>query len=144
MIFVLDSNVISEIMKPRADASVLAWIDARAPADLHTTAITRAEIFYGIRQLDEGRQRVALEQAATSLFELEFDERILAFDSRAADHCADVRVQRLRAGRPISHEDAMIAGIVRAHRGTIVTRDEGGFEACGVPVINPWTHGTRQ
>ena len=139
MIFVLDSNVVSEIMKPQADASVLAWIDARAPADLHTTAITRAERFHGIRQLDEGRQRVALEQAATSLFEQEFDERILAFDSRAADHCADVRIQRQRAGRPISHEDAMIAGISAIKPARI----QGLFAALPMkPVIGIWIAGS--
>lgn len=144
MIFVLDSNVVSEIMKPTADPAVMAWLNSNRPADLHTTSITWAEIFFGIRRLDHGRQRETLERAARSLFSSEFDERVLAFDSRAADHCADIRVLRERAGLPVSHEDAMIAGIVRAHGASIVTRDEGGFVECGIPVINPWTHGTRQ
>lgn len=136
--FVCDTNVIAEVMKPRPDADVVAWLGACRMADLWTTTISRMEIASGIGRLPAGRRRARLQAAARELFAAEFGERVLSFDSSAADACAEIRADREAGGRPISLEDAMIAAISRVHGMTVVTRDEGGFDGCGVAVINPW------
>ena len=134
----LDTDVLSELMRPTPDPVVIAWFASHPASGFGTTRVTQAEILHGIARLAAGRRREALQRAAASMFEEEFAERVFAFDSAAAPHYAALRAARERAGRPIAAFDAQIAAIARTHRAAIATRDVGGFEGCGVEVIDPW------
>ena len=136
--FVFDTNVLSEVMKDTPHPGVVAWLQGCRTEAMFTTAISRGEIFYGVRLLADGGKRQKLERAARDMFAQDFSGRILAFDSAAADAHADIRIARKRSGTPVSTEDAMIAAIALVHGATVVTRDASGFAGCGVPVINPW------
>ena len=135
---VLDTNVVSELMKAAPDESVRDWIAAQPATSLYTTSITQAEILHGIALLPPGKRRDALEAAAEAMFRDDFAGRILPFGSDAARPYARIAAERRRAGRPISHFDAQIAAIARSTGATVVTRDVAGYDGCGVDVINPW------
>jgi predicted nucleic acid-binding protein len=135
---VLDTNVLSEIMKPKPAPKVIGWMAGQAAADLYTTSITQAEILHGVMLLAPGRRRSALEAAATSMFEEDFAGRILGFGSDAAATYARIASDRRRAGRPISHFDAQIAAIARFTGAAIATRNTADFDDCGVTVMDPW------
>jgi predicted nucleic acid-binding protein len=105
---------------------------------LFTTAISRGEILYGIRRLPQGIKRHRLERAAQAMFAQEFEGRVLSFDVPAADLYADLRIMRARSGRPLAAEDGIIAAIAKAQGATVVTRDVGGFDGCGVTLVDPW------
>ncbi len=139
--YVLDTNVLSEVMRETPDAAVVAWLSLCPVDTMLTTAISQAEILYGVRRLPEGSRRKRLLAAAVELFDTTFAGRILAFDEQAASHYADIQIARERAGRPLSGEDGMIAAIARAHGAGVLTRDERGFVDCGVKVVNPWQPG---
>ena len=136
---VLDTNVLSEIMRPRPAATVMGWVAAQAAADLYTTSVTQAEILHGLMLLAPGRRRSALEAAATSMFEEDFAGRILGFGSDAASVYARIASERRRAGRPISHFDAQIAAITRFAGATLATHNTADFAGCGVTLVDPWT-----
>ena len=138
MIYVLDTNVLSEVMKAEPHPSVAAWLRACPPEAMFTTAISRAEIVYGIRRLPDGAKRRRLERAAMAMLTMEFQGRTLAFDAEAADIYAELRIVRAQAGRPLAAEDGMIAAIARVRGATVVTRDAGGFERCGITLVDPW------
>ena len=138
MRYILDTNVLSEVMRQHAHPSVTAWLRACQPNAMFTTAVSQTEIYYGIRLLPEGARRQRLERAAQAMFADEFPGRILPFDTAAAETYADLRVLRRRAGLPVSLEDGMIAAIAHVGDYTIVTRDIGGFAECGVALIDPW------
>ena len=135
---VLDTNVVSELMKAAPDESVRDWIAARPATSLYTTSITQAEILHGIALIPSGKRRDALEAAAEAMFRDDFAGRILPFGSDAARPYARIAAERRRAGRPISHFDAQIAAIARSTGATVATRDAAGYDGCGVDVINPW------
>ncbi|HKV23718.1 MAG TPA: type II toxin-antitoxin system VapC family toxin [Candidatus Acidoferrum sp.] len=135
---VLDTNVLSELMRAEPNARVAAWIAQQAGADLFTTAITEAEIFYGIELLVKGKRRDSLLAAAEAMFAEEFAGRVLGFGSEAARHFAGVAAHRRAMGKPISHADAQIAAIASAHGAKLATGDGADFEECGVAVIDPW------
>ena len=135
---ILDTNVLSELMKPRPAARVVEWTATQATASLYTTSITQAEILHGLMLLAGGRRRRALEAAAASMFAQDFGGRILGFGPDEALPYAQIAADRRRAGRPISHFDAQIAAIARATGGTVATRNVADFEGCGVSVVNPW------
>jgi predicted nucleic acid-binding protein len=137
-VIVLDTNVVSELMKPSPHAGVSGWIAAQPTSSLYTTAITQAEILHGIGLLPSGKRRTALEEAAEAMFEQEFGGRILPFGTDAARPYARIAVQRRRAGRPISQFDAQIAAIALATGAAIATRDVAGYAGCNVQVIDPW------
>ena len=136
---VLDTNVVSELMRPSPSERVVRWISLQAPASLYTSAVVEAQILHGILLLPAGRRRNALAEAAGAMFEVEFGARILAFDSGAARAYAQIASDRHRAGRPISQFDAQIAAIARTARATLATRNTGDFEDCGINLVNPWT-----
>lgn len=136
---VLDTNVLSEVMRPAADPAVIAWLDGQTTGGLYITAITVAEILFGIERLPEGRRRTAIADQAGALFEEEFARRILPFDADAAPPYATLVVARRRAGRPISQADAQIAAICIACGASLATRDAGGFAELPFEVIDPWT-----
>ena len=135
---VLDTNVISELMKPNPDSHVFKWFALQARDSLFSTAVNQAEILGGIALLANGKRREQFEKAADATFAEDFGERILPFDSAAAHHFARIVVERSRSGRPISQADAQIAAISRAHRASLATRNVADFEDCGIAVIDPW------
>jgi hypothetical protein len=135
----LDTNVISELMRPEPHPGVLAWVAAQPRATLFTTSVNRTEILYGLAMLPEGRRRAALAAAAEAMFAEDFAGRILPYDSAAATHYADIVIARRRAGAPIEAFDALIAAAARAAGAGIATRDIGGFDGCGLlALIDPW------
>lgn len=135
---VLDTNVLSELMRPAPAERVARWISAQPVTSLYTTSITQAKILHGIMLLPSGRRRDALEAAAEAMFGEDFGGRVLAFGSQEAHFYARIASERRRAGRPISHFDAQIAAIARSVGAAIATRDAADYDACGVVVINPW------
>lgn len=134
---VLDSNVVSELMRVAPSPAVVTWVQAQPPARLCTTSVTLAEIFYGVGRLPAGRRRSTLRAAADDVFTV-FAERVLAFDAAAAAHYADVVVERERAGAPIDGFDAQIAAVCRSRRASLATRNVVDFEGLGLEVMNPW------
>jgi hypothetical protein len=138
-VIVLDTNVISELMRAEPHMAVLAWVSAQPRAQLYTTHITQAEIFYGVAALPEGRRRAALAAAAEAMFAEDFAGRILPFEAMAAPRYADIVLARRRAGNPIEGFDALIAATALAAGASVATRDTGGFSDCGFTVIDPWT-----
>jgi toxin FitB len=137
-VIVLDTNILSELMRSRPAASVFAWVAAQPRADLYTTSVNKAEILYGIAALPEGRRRVALAATAEAMFTDDFAGRVLPFDQVAAIHYAEIVVARRRGGRPIEGFDAQIAATARAAGADLATRDVGDFAGCGLTVVNPW------
>jgi predicted nucleic acid-binding protein len=135
---ILDTNVLSELMKPAPASRVVDWIATQPAASLYTTSVTQAEILHGIMVLPAGRRRRSLELAATSMFAEEFGGRILGFNSDAALPYARIASNRRRVGRPISHFDAQIAAIALSTGGSLATRNVGDFDDCGVTVVDPW------
>ena len=134
---VLDTNVISELMRQRPDPHVLDWLDAQAGSSLFTTSITEAEVRTGVAMLPAGRRRTGLAVAADQLFEM-FGDRVLPFDSPAARAYAVLVARRRAAGRPVAQADGQIAAIARSRNATVVTRNVEHFEGTGVDLVNPW------
>ena len=135
---VLDTNVISELMKSEPHPAVFAWVAAQPPSSLYTTSITCAEILYGIRALPEGKRRTALADAAAMMFDEDLGGRILPFTALAASLYSEIVTSRRQAGVPIEAFDALIAATAAAAGAAIATRDVGGFDGCGPEIINPW------
>lgn len=136
---VVDTNVISELMRGEPHPAVVAWVAAQPRALLYTTHINQAEILYGIAALPEGRRRTALAAAAEAMFVEDFAGRILPFEAAAAARYPDIVLPRRRTGHPIEKFDALIAAIALAAGAEVATRDTGGFAGCGLTVIDPWT-----
>jgi toxin FitB len=134
----LDTNVLSELMRLEPDARVLHWVAEQPAARVFTTSIAKSEILYGILLLPPGKRRRALEEAARAMFEEDFAGRVLAFAGETALPYATIACDRRRAGRPISHFDAQIAAIAAANSAAVATRNVSDFEGCGIEVVNPW------
>jgi toxin FitB len=135
---VLDTNVLSETLRPNPADSVKRWIEAQPPTSLFTTAICEAEILYGVALLPDGRRRSALQDAVAAIFAEDFLGRILAFDSTAARAFADLAAVRRQSGRPIAKFDAQIAAIAFSHGAAVATRNVDDFANCGIKAISPW------
>ena len=135
---VLDTNVISELMKTRPAARVLSWMAEAGPEGLYTTAVTHAEIMMGIAIMPDGDRRRALASAASDVLSRTFGGYTLPLDTSAATHYADVIASSRRQGRVTGAFDAMILGIARAHGASVATRNVKHFADCGVTVRNPW------
>lgn len=136
---VVDTNVLSELMRERPAASVMRWLGAQPAVNLYTTSITQAEILYGVRSLPAGKRRTVLEAQAEAMFREDFAGRVLAFGSDAARAFAVLASERKRVGCPIAQSDAQIAAIVRATRASLATRNVGDFDKCGIDVVDPWS-----
>jgi predicted nucleic acid-binding protein len=134
---VIDTNVVSELMRPSPAEAVRDWARSHDPRELCTTAVTVAEIRYGIERLRGGRHKNVLKAAAAEIFEM-FEEQIFPFDYVAAEQYALVVSQRDALGLPIDGFDAQIAAICRAREAPLATRNVGDFDKTGVEVINPW------
>jgi toxin FitB len=137
-LILLDTNVLSEWMRGPLDAAVAAWMHARLPEELFISSICEAELRYGIDRLPRGQRRERLEESFRTLLTEGFTDRVIAFDSSCAAGYAAVRVRREAAGRPISLQDALIAGTALAHGAAVATRNTRDFADCGVEVIDPW------
>lgn len=135
---ILDTNVISEIMRPEPDAGVKAWLAALDPLDLAVTSITIAEIQRGIVRLPNGRRRMGLENRFAAFIEVSFAGRLLAFDKAAAYACGELSARREQKGLHADAVDMMIAGIVLTTKGALATRNLSDFNECGISLINPW------
>jgi predicted nucleic acid-binding protein len=138
-VIVLDTNVISELMRPEPHPKVLAWVTAQPRSLLYTTRINQAEVLYGIAALPEGRRRRALASAAEAMFDEDLAGHILSFGAAAAARYADLVMARRRTGAPIGGFDALIAATALAADASIATRDTAGFADCGLALIDPWT-----
>lgn len=136
---VLDTNVVSELMRQDPDPRVLSWVASQPRSSLYTTGINKAELLFGIALLAPGWRRTALTQAAEAILAEDLGGRILPFDGPAPEHFAALVSRRRRAGQPIDLFDGLIAAIALAAHADIATRDAAGFEGCGLAVINPWT-----
>ena len=136
---VLDTNVASELMRPEPTPTVVAWIADRDAEELYLTAVSEAELLYGVAIMPTGRRRNALEAAMSRWLDLGFADRILPFDSSAARAYALIASGRRHAGRPIGEADCQIAAISRSHGAVLVTRNVRDFEDTGVDVVDPWT-----
>jgi predicted nucleic acid-binding protein len=138
-VIVLDTNVLSEALKPLPSGIVLRWLTTQEPSAVFTTTITQAEVFYGVEALAPSVRRTRLLAAVERMFVEEFEDRILPFDGHAARTFAKIVAARDAVGRPISQFDAMIAAIAQSHHSAVATRNPGDFEGCGVDVVNPWS-----
>ena len=135
---VLDTNVVSELMRPEPDARLLAWMEREPMAGIFTTTLTQAEIFYGLALLPEGRRRDALTAAARPMFDIDLAGRVLPFDTDAALSYPDIVMARRQGGHPISQIDAQIAAILRSRGARLATRSVRDFADCGIEVVDPW------
>ena len=139
---ILDTNVLSEALRPNPAPAVISWLGGHSRASLFITAITEAEILFGLAILEPGRRQIELQAAVGAMFAADFAGRILPFDSDAASAFAEISAERRRAGRPISQFDAQIAAIARSRGATVATRNIKDFESCGIDLIDPWATGT--
>ena len=134
---VVDTNVVSELMRPAPSPAVEAWVRARSGGELYTTSITVAEIGYGIERLPYGARRTRLKTTAQQLFSV-FAEHVLAFDAVAAELYGAIVYGRERLGAPIDGFDAQIAAICGVHSATLATRNVKDFDGTGIDVVDPW------
>lgn len=141
--FLLDTNVLSELMREQPAAAVAEWFALNTQAAMYTSAITQAEILTGIALLPTGKRQTALAVAAEQMFEQDFAENCLAFDAAAAKNYAVLVAGRTRLGQPISTEDAQIAAIALAAGLVVATRNTKDFENIdGLLLANPWQAAT--
>lgn len=134
----LDTNVLSELIRREPDEGVVSWLDSLDTAAVATTAITAAELFYGVARLPQGRRKQQLSEAIHGLIEEDFDGRVEPFDVTAAVHYAGLVSDRDALGRPIGVADAQIAAITRKLGATLATRNIDDFKDTGVDLIDPW------
>jgi hypothetical protein len=137
-VIILDTNVVSEPMRPRGDPAVLAWLDQQAADILYLTTTSLAELLVGVASLPAGKRRRGLDAALADILADLFGPRILPFDETAAKAYAPLVARARAAGRSISMADGQIAAIALTRGFAIATRDTAPFAAVGVPIINPW------
>ena len=135
---ILDTNVISEPLRPSSEPAVLAWLDQQNIETLFLSTISLAELRYGVAALPDGKRKDGLSMALEGRIIALFGPRLLSFDPAAADAYALIRARAKAAGKAISAADGYIAASAAAHGFAVATRDTGPFEAAGLSVINPW------
>ena len=135
---ILDTNVVSEPLKPNPDQTVLNWLDAQEPQTLYLSTVSLAELLAGVEVLPTGRRRDALEEAVSKQVFALFAERILPLDAEAARAFAKTRAGAQSQGNPIGFADCAIAAIARTRGFTLATRNVRDFTGCGIDLINPW------
>jgi predicted nucleic acid-binding protein len=135
---IVDTNVLSEAMRERPEPGVATWLDQQPKTEMFTTAVTKAEILYGIAISPLGQKRAARETAAESIFSGPFSGRILPFEDDATIHYAQIAALRRSRGREMQEADAQIAAIARLHGAALATRNTSDFEDCGIRLVNPW------
>ena len=138
---VLDTNVVSELMRPDPTSNVVDWVAGQAAPNLYLSTISEAELRYGVEILPAGERRNRLLEEVEGMLREDFAGRILPFDSAASQAYAVIAAARRAAGRPINHADCQIAAIARCRGASVATRDVDDFEGSGIEVINPWANG---
>lgn len=138
---VLDTNVVSEIMRRQPDPGVLRWLDAQVPGDLWLNAVVAAELMFGVARLPDGARKQQLARAVSAMLEQDFAGQVFAFDLAAASVYAEMVAQRERLGRPIAMADAQIAAICLNHGASLATRNAKHFEGLELMIIDPWASG---
>lgn len=134
----VDTNIISELMKNDRHRAVEDWLDLQSPETLYTSSISLAEIVFGIERLPDGRKKSWLQSIMEDVFERQFIGRILPFEESAARAYGKIVASANAKGRSILIADGQIAAIAHIHDFTVATRDTAPFEAAGIPIINPW------
>ncbi|TQD35583.1 type II toxin-antitoxin system VapC family toxin [Rhodobacter capsulatus] len=137
--FLIDTNVISELMRSTPAPSVLNWFSTQDPSTLYLSAVTEAELRTGIAILPAGQRRAGLRAALDATISEDFEGRILPFDTDAAKTYAEIAAARRASGRPIADADCQIAAIARAMGASVVTRNVKDFAGCGVEILDPWS-----
>lgn len=135
---VMDTNVLSELARPKPSQLVIEWVDAQDSSSLMITALTAAEVRAGIALLPDGRTKREVGLQMESLLTDTFAGFVLDFDVGSSSHYADIVAGRSRAGRPISVFDAQIAAVCRQHEAILATRNTADFTGTGIQLINPW------
>lgn len=135
----LDTNVVSELTRPAPNPSVISWLDAQITEDVYLSAVTEAELRFGVAILPAGRRRERLATEVENMLREDFERRILPFDSAAARMHAVIAASRRAIGNPISSADCQLAAIARCHGAAVATRNFEDFEHCGIKVVNPWS-----
>jgi len=135
---VLDTNVLSELMKPQGSKEVKAWVKAQPRHNLFITTITQAEVLYGIAILPVGTRRQLLQDTTQAMLREDFLDKILSFDSESAHYFAIIASHRRGQGKPISQFDAQIAAVCRTHQAILATRNINDFTDCQIELVNPW------
>lgn len=136
---ILDTNVISELLRPAPEPRVEQWLSAQDGLNVYLTSISEAELRYGLAIMGNGKRRAALVDAVDRILREDLAGRILPFDSNAAQSFATIAAARRAAGRPIAQADCQIASIAQACGATVATRNTPDFEGCEIDLINPWT-----
>jgi predicted nucleic acid-binding protein len=136
-VIILDTNVLSALMRQTPDQKVIAWLDEQSRSSVWTTSVTVLEIQFGLRILAAGRRRESLTEAFEILLK-KMDERVVTFDVAAARKASDLMAARHKKGRPVDLRDTMIAGIALAQHATLATRNTPHFEDAAIPLVNPW------
>ncbi len=136
---ILDTNVISELMRPSPSPNVVDWVAGQVAPNLYLSTISEAELRYGVEILPTGERRNRLFAEVEGMLQEDFAGRILPFDSAAAQAYAVIAAAHRAAGHPINHADCQIAAIARCRGASVATRDVGDFEGSGIDVINPWS-----
>lgn len=134
----LDTNVLSELMRAKPAPEVVAWIDAQPTSQLYISAITVAEILYGIARMADGKRKQSLLALATLMFDEDFAGRILSFDADAAVHYAGLAAESEAKGKVVDMADGQIAAIAALHDARVATRNVRHFDYLGVAIVNPW------
>jgi len=137
-VIILDTNILSELMRPAPEPTVEGWLSDQPADDVFITAITEAELRYGVALLPRGRRQRALAEAVEATLVHDYREQILPFDSLAAVAFAEMMTSRRRIGRPMLWADGQIAAIARSRTARLATRNVADFAECGIEVINPW------
>jgi toxin FitB len=135
---VLDTNVVSELMRAVPSATVLAWFNAQAADTLWLSSVAASELLYGVARLPEGARKEHLARAITDMLEQDFSGRILSFDLASASVYATLVARREQKGLPIAMADAQIAATCIAYGAELATRNQKHFADLGMPLINPW------
>lgn len=138
---IVDTNVVSELLRATPSPAVEAWLASHDGADIYLTAISEAELRYGVAVMPRGKRQRLLAEAVNGILREDFRDRILPFDSAAAEEYASIGAKRRAVGRPISQFDCQIAAVARANSASLATRNVGDFEGCGVKLVDPWRHG---
>lgn len=133
----LDTNVVSEAMKPEPNATVRSWLNNQTAESLYLSSVTLAELLFGIAALPTSKRKDRLTRALDGLMKL-FEDRVLSFDTEAARHYAELAVSARNGGRGFPTPDGYIAAIAASRGFVVASRDRSPFEAGGLQVINPW------
>lgn len=134
----LDTNVLSALMRSDPDPAVVAWLDSQPAESIWTTSVTVFEVRLGLELLAAGRRRQQLEEAFAKALEEDFENRVVPFDQAAAQAAGRLAAERRRAGRPVEFRDVQIAGIATARKAVLATRNVRHFEDLGLTLVDPW------